>query len=199
VAAALSLIALHSSNLRFWQSEISLYQRCVASAPENPLFLMNLSNAMSRAQQPDTSCELLHKAVEEIGLDPRRGAPALTHFSLGNCLRRRGELPLALAEYDAAQRFAEGNFSQAYENAAVTLLDLGDDAAALARAEILVDRWPASATGFKLAGIVYARRGEFARAASELRHARERAPDDAEIASLLRRVEAENARSSGDR
>jgi tetratricopeptide (TPR) repeat protein len=184
------LLGVHRSNLLVWRSEIALYQRSVESAPDNPPFLMNLSNALTRSERPERDCRLLQRAVEALAVDPRRGTPALTHFNLGNCLRRRGALEEALAEYDAAQRLARGNFPQAYENAAVTQLDLGNEEATLVLARVLSERWPNTPAGFKLAGIVHARRGQFQLAAEQLRHARDRAPADPEIQKLLSRVEA---------
>lgn len=184
----LGLLALHPANRRPWQSEIALYERAVTSAPGNAHFLMNLSNALARGGAPDAGCGLLVRATDALAEDSRLGDAGLAWFNLGNCLRRRGELEPALDAYETALRHTDGELPQAWENAAVTLLDLARDDEALAHASVLRERWPGSASGFKLAGIVHARRGELDLAWAELQHAHALAPNDSAIRGLLARV-----------
>ena len=155
---------------------------------------MNLSNALGRSGQRPSECGLLETAASVLANAPERGQAALIYFNLGNCLRDRGRSEDALRQYGSALRVSDREFRQAIENAAITNLDLGRGERAFELAQELVAGWPDVAAGFKLLGVIEARRGRFEHAAAQLQRAAELAPNDPAIRNLLSRVDADLAK-----
>ncbi len=179
----LALVVFFPRNHAIWRNELALYARATEVAPGNALFLMNYANAVKRTGADD-NCAMLTRARDAALASPTTADPALVHYNLGNCLREHSRAREAIASYDAALGAARGYFTAAAINRVVALLDLGDVDEASRSASLLVARSDTSAA-WRVAGIVAARRRDFAEAIRCFERGKALAPNDRSFDALL--------------
>lgn len=168
-----------------YADDLSLYASAVSSAPENALFLMNLSNELRRSGVPDRECALLLRAEATIEIDASLGDAPLLYFNLGNCERDRGRPNEALVAYANSIRASNGAFVGPITNSTLILVERGDPDGALRIASEGVRANPRSAVMHRLLAFVHARRGELELARAEARTSVQLDPNDAESRALL--------------
>lgn len=178
-------LSLHGSNLAYFRDNLALYERAIATDPDNAQFLINLSNERARHGDDDPSCALLRHADAVLKADARAADAILLHFNLGNCLRVHGEARAALAEYAQARVLSHAGLSAAFVNAVIASWDLGDAAGAERLARELVAAQPRAAKAWQILGATLGRAGRHAEARDALQRAVALDPGDPATRRML--------------
>lgn len=183
---SLLLVISFRPNLLIWSGQLPLYRRAVEVAPENPKYLMNLSNALRRSDPAaDENCELLSRA-RDMRAQGRPGTDDVTlSFNAGNCHRMQGRPQLAIELYEAAFRLSEGELYPARRNIVSALIDLNRLDEALRITESLTDDFPESGWSWNLNGVVLARMARWPEAERSFRRVLRLTPDDRQAEIML--------------
>jgi len=143
--------------------------------------LADIGRCLSGLQRFAEAESALRRALE--GLDD-----ANTHFDLGVALDRRGRLPEAIAEYQAALE-RNPNHKDALNYLGVSFVRQGRLEEAAEQFERLIASDPDSADAHTNLGVVFLTQGARDKAASEFRAALQLSPDHALAREGLRKLE----------
>jgi protein O-mannosyl-transferase len=193
VAVAVALGVRTAVRDRDWQDNLTLFTAAVRAYPSNAKARHNLGvELLDRGDLAGARAEL----EEAYRIHPEY--PDLL-ASLGVLAYRSGDKPGAARFMRAAldrSGLGNANYEDLLINYAGVLMELGNDAEALAWLDRLIAVSPGNARAYNARGILYLRRGSLDAARADLRRAIELEPRDQQARSLLAKLDAKPAAPS---
>jgi tetratricopeptide (TPR) repeat protein len=193
VAVVGTLGALSWRQTNYWRDSVSLWSRAVEVDSRNDVALYNLGSALAEAGRRD---EAIARYDQALAIVPANQA-ARTNRNLlmaarfeeeGNQLASRRDLAAAAARYGAAVRL-DPRRTHAQAAAGMALVELGRPAEARAHLQAAIDQGVGDPAVPNALAYVLSQAGDEARAIAILRAARQRFPDDPNIARNLASLE----------
>jgi tetratricopeptide (TPR) repeat protein len=165
----LFLAVIARAEVRYWQNDVTLYQRALELDPTNPKALVNLATVKSQGGEIDEAKELYSRALAVDANDYH------AHHNLGRLYSKLNDSESAIRHYKLAIAGA-GVFPMASNNLAIEYLNAKDFASAKPLFEENLRRSPNSSLARGNLGTFYFRQQQFEQAEHHYRQALEASP-----------------------
>ena len=193
VAIVVTLAALTWRQTQYWRDSTTLWAHAVAVDPQNDVALYNLGAALGDAGRRE---EAIARYEEVLAIVPGHRAARLNRDLLeaarleeeGNGLASRRDLDAAIARYAEALKL-DARRTHAHAALGMALTELGRHAEALPHLQAALDQGAAGPAVPNALAYALAQSGDEAAAVAVLRAARQRYPEDMDIARNLARLE----------